>query len=481
VATATLDAPAKVGFERMQRDPAGWIADFLGADLWEKQIEIAESVRDHRRTAVKSCHGSGKSFLSARIVLWFLHAFPGSLVLTTAPTNNQVENILWRELRSAAASSKRTLLGRPLHVQYDIAPDWYGLGFKAADTEPDRFQGFHSTFPLVVIDEAAGVAPTVYEALDAVMTSENARQLLIGNPTNPSGVFYDAFHSDRSLYNLITIAASDTPNIKAGRTVRPYLITQQWIDDAVAKFGEDSAYVQSRVHAQFPKTGVDTLIVLGWVEASAARIDQVNGDPSAGPIEVGIDVARTGDDETVVYARRGPDVLGFDAWNGYDLMQSVGRIRSFISPYRVGKIKVDAIGLGAGVADRLSEIGYDVVSVNVGATSSDPEKWPNLRHELWWMLRERFHDQQISGVTDETTIGQLTSVKYRFDSRHTYPLIEKKDEMKKRGLKSPDRAEALMLAFADIKPRDDNRLIVESYIGDLNAPDREDDWSSDRW
>lgn len=131
-------------------------------------------------------------------------------------------------------------------------------------------------------------------------------------------------------------------------------------------------------------------------------------------------------------------------------MQSVGRIRTILEPFDVGKIKVDVIGVGAGIADRLRELGYDVVDVNVSARSSDPEKWGNLRHELWWMLRERFEDNEIHGVTDETTIGQATSVKYSFDSRHSMPVIESKADMKKRGLKSPDRAEALMLAFANV-------------------------------
>lgn len=448
--SAVLDVAAKRGQTRIREDPASFIGHWFGVDIWDKQRDIAESVRDHRRTAVKSCHGAGKSFIAARVALWFLHAYPSSIVLTTAPTQNQVEQILWREIRTATQSAKRQLLGRCLNVRYDIAPDWYGLGFKAADTQPDRFQGFHAEHALVVIDEAAGVAPAVYEALDAVMTSENARMLLIGNPTNPSGVFYDACHSDRALYNLITIAAEDTPNIKAGRTIRPYLITQSWIDDVTSKFGEDSAYVQSRVHAQFPRSGTDNLIALGWVEASAARIDGVNLAPDAGPVDAGVDVARTGEDETVIYLRRGLDVLGFEAWNGYDLMQSVGRIRNALEPYPVGKIKVDVIGMGAGVADRLRELGYDVVDVNVSTSASDAEKWPNLRHELWWELRELFHRNEVNGVIDETTMGQLTSVKYSFDSRHSMPIIESKEQMKKRGLKSPDRAEALMLAFANV-------------------------------
>lgn len=450
--SAVLDVAAKRGQTRIREDPASFIGHWFGVDIWDKQRDIAESVRDHRRTAVKSCHGAGKSFIAARVALWFLHAYPSSIVLTTAPTQNQVEQILWREIRTATQSAKRQLLGRCLNVRYDIAPDWYGLGFKAADTQPDRFQGFHAEHALVVIDEAAGVAHPVYEAIDAVMTSEHARQLLIGNPTNPSGDFYDAFHSNRALYNTITIAASDTPNMKAGRTVRPYLITQQWIDDKITQFGDESAYVQSRVHAQFPRTGTDNLIALGWVEASAARIDGVNRatGPDAGAVDAGVDVARTGEDETVLYLRRGLDVIGFDAWNGYDLMQSVGRIRNALEPYTPGKIKVDVIGMGAGVADRLRELGYDVVDVNVSTAASDAEKWPNLRHELWWELRELFHRNEVNGVIDETTMGQLTSVKYSFDSRHSMPIIESKEQMKKRGLKSPDRAEALMLAFANV-------------------------------
>jgi phage terminase large subunit len=447
---ATLDREQIAGISRIADSPVDFMREYLGADLWEKQIEVAESVRDHRRTAVKSCHAGGKSFLAARIVLWFLHAYPYSVALTTAPTQSQVENILWRELRAAFGGKTAALLGRCLTVRYEIDADWYALGFKAADTQPDRFQGFHAEHALVVIDEAAGVAPVVYEALDAIMTSDHARQLLIGNPTNSSGTFYDAFHKDRDLYNLITIAAADTPNIKAGKKVRSYLISQQWIDDAVSKFGDDSAYVQSRVHANFPKTGTDALVPLEWAEASAARVEVVDRRPELGKVEAGVDVARSGSDETVIYLRRGLDVIGFDAWNGYDLMQSVGRIRTILEPFEVGKIKVDVIGMGAGVADRLRELGYDVVDVNVSAKSSDPEKWGNLRHELWWMLRERFEDNEIHGVTDETTIGQATSVKYAFDSRHSMPIIESKADMKKRGLKSPDRAEALMLAFANV-------------------------------
>lgn len=434
--------------ERIQREPATFMRDWLGADLWEKQIEIAEAVRDYRRTAVKSCHASGKSFLSARIVIAHLHAYPGAVAITTAPTFNQVQNILWREIGAAYKAALRPLLGRCLQTQIDILPDWYALGFKAEDTAPDRFQGFHAEHALVVIDEAAGVAEQVYQALDAIMTSESARMLLIGNPTNPTGAFYEAFHSARSLYHTITIAAQDTPNIRAGRTVRPYLITQQWIDDAIARHGEDSPYVQSRVYANFPAIGDNTLISLAWLEAAKHR--RIESDAA---LEAGLDVARMGNDENALCIRRGPQVLAEYSWSGLDTMATVGKVRHILSEYPgLVALKVDVIGVGAGVADRLREEGYPVRDVNVASKSSDPEKWPNLRCELWWELRERFREGEIAGPISEETLGQLATVRYRYDSRHTHPIIESKEEAKKRGVKSPDRGEALLLAFAKEAP-----------------------------
>ena len=440
----------KQGLLRIRNQPDRFISAWLGADLWAKQVEIARSVRDHRRTAVKSAHGIGKSFLSARIVIWYLHAYPGAVVLTTAPTDNQVRNILWRELGKAVASTKLPLLGRALTMRYEVAPDWYALGFKAADTQPDRFQGFHAEHALVVVDEAAGVADTVFDALDAVMTSEQARQLLIGNPTNAAGRFHDSFGKDRALYNTITVRAEDTPNIQAQRVVRPYLITQQWVDDAVARHGAESVYVRSRVHAEFPEGTDAGLIPLAWIEAADAR----RVDEPAGALEAGLDIARGGEDECALCIRRGIQVLAQHAWSGpetRDTMATVGKVRNLLAPYpALAALKVDVIGIGAGVADRLAELGYPVVPVNVGAASSDKSQWLNLRCELYWALREIFRDGAIAGPLDDLSMGQLASVRASYQSGHTMPVIEKKDEMKKRpGGHSPDRGEALLLAFTN--------------------------------
>lgn len=461
----TLTPEQTAGLTRIRAEPVAFMRDWLGADLWAKQIAVADAVRDYRRVAVKSCHGAGKSFLAGRIVLWFLHAYPYSIVITTAPTFNQVQNILWRQIRAAHGSAPRRLLGRCLQTFYEIAPDWYALGFKAEDTAPDRFQGFHAEHALVVIDEAAGVAEPVFEALDAVLTSESARMLLIGNPTNPAGTFYEAFHGARALYHPITIEAADTPNIQAGGVVRPYLITQQWIDDAIEKHGEDSPYVQARVYAQFPSVGDNTLIPLAWIEAAHAR----TVEPTPHPLEAGLDVARFGGDENALCLRRGPQIVAEYAWSGLDTMATVGRVRELLAGHGdVTALKVDVVGVGGGVADRLRELGYPVVDVNVGTAASDGEKWANLRHELWWELRERFREGAIAGPLLDVTQGQLASVRYKYDSRHTHPLIESKDEARKRGVKSPDRAEAVMLAFYRPQPVQDGYVVFDAgfQIGD---------------
>lgn len=464
-ATRATDPAVAAGITRLRADPAAFMAIWLGADLWDKQIEIAESVRDHRRTAVKSCHGSGKSYLAARIVIWFLHAFPSSIVLTTAPTQNQVKNILWRNVGAAYEGKRSPLLGRCLQTEIDIAPDWYALGFKAEDTASDRFQGFHAENALVVIDEAAGVDDRVYEALDAVMTSEQARMLLIGNPTNPQGEFYNAFHSSRDLYHTITIAASDTPNMQAGRTIRPYLITQAWIDDAIAKHGKESPYVVARVNAEFPTASDNNLIPLAWIEAADAR----RTDTSDGVLEAGLDVARMGSDQSALCIRQGMTPVHESAWSGMDTMETVGKVRSILADFPpLTALKVDVIGIGAGVADRLKEAGYPVIEVNVARQSSDPERWPNQRHELWWELRELFRTGQIAGPIDDSTMGQIASPRYRYDSRHTGAIIESKEEMRKRGIRSPDRAEALMLAFLTPPERGGNfEEMPEDFMQEL--------------
>lgn len=171
-----------------KKDPVGWVQEVLGAVPWSKQREILESIRDHPKTAVRSCHGVGKSFTAGQVILAFLFNFPRSIVLSTAPTWRQVEKLVWKEVRASYRRSKVPLGGHllPKSPAIQIVQDeWYAIGLSTND--PDRFQGFHEKYILVVVDEAAGVPEDIFEAIEGVLTSEHARLLLLGNPTSLSG------------------------------------------------------------------------------------------------------------------------------------------------------------------------------------------------------------------------------------------------------------------------------------------------------
>lgn len=432
------------GFSRAQADPGGWITEWLGADLYDKSVQLCEAVRDYPRVACKAAHSVSKSFTAARIAIWFLHAFPPAIVLSTAPTFNQVANILWREIGAAYATARRPLLGQKLDTRIEIAEQWYGLGFKAADTNPDRFAGFHAPHILVIKDEASGLHRNVHEALDSTLASGFARELMIGNPIHASGDFYQAFHRKRALYHTMTIAAEDTPNFQGRGVVRPYLITPEWAEEKRKEHGEEGAYYLSRVKAEFPRQGIDSLIALPWCERAKAR----EASDTGGRVEIGVDVARFGDDESGYYLRCGPDILDAAFWRGQDTTETAGRVAAAARRYgeRVGVIRVDVVGVGAGVADQLRAAGFPVEDVNVGWAASQPNDYDNLKAELYWALRAVLKDGAINGLTDEETISQLVSVKYRYDARGRL-TIESKEQAKKRGVASPDRAEALLLCY----------------------------------
>lgn len=461
------------------------LADFieheLGDQLWDKQREIADALDRHRFVAVKSCHAIGKSFIAARIVLAYLHKHRNSIVVTTAPTNRQVKNILWRYINSVAARNADKLLGRALQMSYEIAPDWYALGFKGSDENSDAFQGFHAEHILLVVDEAAGVPETVFEAADAILTGAGASVLLIGNPTSTSGTFRRAFHQDRELWHTISIDAYATPNFRHDNITRddmvsgawvkkvsddppyPAMIDPHWVARQMKRHGPDSAFVTSRIDAKFPDDTGDTLIPLSRLEAVNASAGEL---PEGEPVEVGIDVARFGRDETSIAIRRGPVLVAHESWGKLDTMETAGRAQGVMVEAGLTRdealVKVDATGVGGGVADRLRELGWRVRDVHNGGKSSDREKWRNLRDEMWWQLRERVEAGRIAPAAgtelDELAMAQLSDIRLKYLSGYTMPTIERKEDAARRGATSPDRAEAIMLCYATLPPEDDDTV-----------------------
>jgi len=455
-------------FHRIQSDPAWFVRECLGDEPWQKQIEILEAVRDNGRVAVRSGHGIGKSWIAARVALWYLFAFPGSIVMTTAPTDRQVEKVLWAELRKAYHGAKIALGGTCLLKRLDLEDRWFALGF--ATDDPDALQGIHAEHLLAVVDEASGIDPALWPAIEGLLSSASCRLLMIGNPTEPSGDFAREFKSAAT--KKLHVSVFDTPNftrfgvtlddirsrtwaekVNGSRLPIPALVTPAWVADKHQRWGESSPLWDARVVGQFPQQGSDTLISLAWIEAAQAR-DLPEGDPS----ELGVDVARFGDDETVIAHRRGPRVRLISVTSKEDTMETTGRVVAATRDQGVSAIKVDDVALGGGVTDRLRELGYPVVPVNVGegasepTMSGDPERYANKRAELWWAVRERFRSGAIDiDPEDEELAAQLASLKYKYTSRGQIQ-IERKEDAKKRGISSPDRADALMYAFA---PRSD--------------------------
>ena len=432
---------------KWQTDPVWFVEKRLHAEPWEKQKEILNAVRDHTRVAVRSCNGSGKTYIAAHTVLWWLKSFPDSLVITTAPTAHQVRDVLWREIRRVYHRREDFIGGKLLRTTLELDDKHYAQGL-STDT-PERFQGFHEGHILFVVDEASGVREGIFEAIEGSMTSENSKMLLLGNPTALSGYFYEAFHRRRSLWKTIHISASDTPNFTNEGKFRPYLVTPKWVQDAKVNWGEDSPMYQIRVLGEFPSESEDTLISLKVIESAVADGKQDPDLEDEEPVELGVDVARFGSDRTVICARRGNRVIEFASYRKKDTMETAGLVKAVAKRYSPACVRVDSIGVGAGVVDRLKELGVPgVTGINVAQRATNPEHFANLKAELYHGLRERFQQGRIRIPGDQTLISELASIRYSFTSSGQTRL-EDKDELRGRGQPSPDMADALMLAFAN--------------------------------
>jgi phage terminase large subunit len=445
------DAAALAG---VVRDPVRFCHGLLRQDLWPLQEAILRAVASRSRVAVKACHASGKTFVAAVAVLWFVTRYRDGIVVTTAPTWTQVEKLLWGEIHRAVQSS-RIAFPQLAKTELRIGPGNYALGLST--NEGVRFQGFHGRV-LIVVDEAPGVKAEIWEAIEGIRAGGDVRVLALGNPTIASGPFYDAFTANREGWCTFTISAFDSPNLagmnldelltladpELDQCVRPYLVTRRWVQEKYAEWGPGHPLWEARVLGQFPTQAEDALISLAWLEEAARRPAMDRG----GRLTAGLDVAGPGEDETVLVIAEGEGIVGQHAWADQDPR---GAVIAALAPYRqrLDVVNVDAAGIGYFLAKHLQDLGFPVRAVNVGERATDRERYANLKAELYWGLRQRFQAGEVAGLTDERTIGQLAGIRYRHTARGQVE-IERKEDARKRGVKSPDRAEAVMLALARV-------------------------------
>jgi hypothetical protein len=437
-------------------DPVGWVTDRLGEHLWSKQREIAESVVEHRRTAVKSCHDSGKSFIASRIADWWIDVHePGeAFVVSTAPTYKQVHAILWEEIRKAAKKAERN--GNKLPGRVLQSDEWklddgtlVGFGRKPADTDEHGFQGIHRRYVLVIIDEACGVPDQLWTAVEAITTNADCRILAIGNPDDPNTEF-GRVCKPGSGWNVHSISAFDTPNFTDEQVpdgLRPLLLSPEWVEDKKRRWGEESPRYQAKVLGDFPDIGEDTLIAPSLIEAAQNRTLTEDANDQ----RLGVDVARFGTDRTIIIKAQGPVARTIGSYSKQATTETTGHVVAAANDM-LGEfeIRVDGVGVGGGVVDQLIEQGWVVMDMQAGASPMDTKHFANARAEWFWGLRQRFEQGDIDiDPDDDELAAHLGALRYKYTSRGQVQ-IESKDEIRKRGLPSPDRADALMLAYAHV-------------------------------
>lgn len=431
-------------YNKYHNDPAAFAQDILGSNLWSKQTEIINSVRDNMHTVVQSCYASGKSFTAAQVILWYLFTRVPSKIICTSSSWNQVEKILFSEIASAYNNSKIPMGGALLSTELRMSKDWFVIGLSpkidAGSGEATRLEGHHSPNVFVVIDQAQGVRSQLWDVCTSLVTGDSSRILVLGNPSSPSGKYYNACKSPK--WSKIKIAAIDTPNVKAGKEVIPGLVTKSWVDNQKDDWGIDNPLYITKVLAEFPAEADDVLIPLTWVERALEA--EFIADGLKG---IGVDVARFGNSNTVITYMHGNKVVEIESYQGKDTMRTAGRIKRMMDRYRVPDyaVCIDDSGIGGAVTDRLRDDGHKVQGVNNGSKALDDVHFANLVSELYWRLREDFEKDSIQIPNNTNLINQLPVRKYDVDSKGRI-RIEHKEDMLKRGVKSPDESDSLVLA-----------------------------------
>ena len=506
--TATQQVTPEQAWELLQYyndgNQVSFVRDVLGRNPWKLQVDIIDAVFRYKVVAVKSCNAAGKSDVASDIALAFLMLKPNSIVITTAPTWRQVKDVLWRYIRSKHSKAPIKLSKAQCNqVGLDLTEDWFAVGLSTKDAE--KFFGYHADDILVIVDEASGVEEEIYVGVDAVTPNLNAHVLMIGNPTNPDGRFYQAFQDP--LVKKFTISVFDTPNFTANditnldrlleiftpppdvepidhitavqRSMKlpiPALISPETVYRRYIQWGPEHPMWEALIMGEFPSQATTALIPLGlilksrdvWLQMEAAKKDKALGrkiekhpewrielDEHA---EYGVDVARFGDDTTVIYPRHGGYVHPATVWAKQATDITADRIIENISlDDWLARIKVDDTGVGGGVTDHLrrrkreepEKYRFDVVPMIAGSSTRNPKRWFNLRSEMYDELAQLFKDHKIAIPDDEELIAELATIRIQYVGKENDILqVESKQKIKERLKRSPDRADALALAFA---------------------------------
>ena len=478
----------------IQREPKVFVTEILGENITvddvlagkaqyataptDKQIQIMESVRDRKYTCVPSANNQGKSHIAARIALWFIFAYHNSIVILSAPKQQQVTSILFAQIRQAWQHAKYDLGGECYSAMFypdrEKYPAWQLIGMTGSSAE--AFSGWHADNLLIILDEATGIDEEIYDGIEGIMSGKNVRMLEISNPTTRLSDF--AFHCVNPLYNTIHLNAYDHPNVIHQKEIYKGAVAPGWPAEMEEKFGREHAMFQVRVLGRFPMDEEGLIIPRIWIEAAIDR-EVIEGEYYV----LGVDVARGGEAETVC--------IRFDGFT-FDIIftevkSDIALLSERLAGLGIDSIGVDDAGLGGGVTDNLKQMGVRVYPFKPGAVSDTAEKiqkkefdrggarqgqvraarffrsqqekkenihFKNVMSEAWWRIREAFeetfknkHDKTkgISIPNDRELIEQLSMRKMTTDN-DVVEVLPKKDL----GYPS-DKADAFVIAHRAFK------------------------------
>lgn len=475
-------------------DPAGWVRTNTGEHPWSAQVRIMESVVAHRRTAVPAAHGPGKSWTAARIVAWWIDTHPvgEAFVVTTAPTWDQVKNILWREL--GRVHIRGHLAGTVLqNAQWKIGAELVAIGRKPADYDEDAFQGIHSPAVLVIIDEAGGIDKALWTGALTLLTNAEARILAPGNPDHPDSEFKricegadeDEGGMSAAGWNVIPISVFATPAFTGelvATDAERALTTRLWAREFAGDMGgpalveaHDALAVQveagwpvsialerieerhleaitgsppyvAKVLARFPTDAADGVVPWSWLRAC----QHITLIPD-GAHDLGIDVGGSDThDSTVIYERTGAVVGRRWTIRSSDPTKVLDACVEVIAEVQPDAVKIDSIGIGWGLMAglRLRCPTTPIHGVNVAEAAAEPHRFVNKRAEIWWEIARNLSKDRAWDLTEatESTLAELAAPRWREDKAGRI-VIESKDDIRKRLKRSTDNADAVILAF----------------------------------
>lgn len=430
--------------------PDEWACEFLdgiGDQVRANGFDGTRAVKAIRE-ATSSGHGIGKSAITAWLVNWIMSTRPHCKGAVTANTAEQLASKTWAEI---AKWTKRCITGhwfdvttgkgamRIVHKQHPES--WRCDAQTCREENSESFAGLHAanSTPFYIFDEASAVPDAIWEVAEGGMTDGEPMWFVFGNPTRNTGRFFECFNKSRHRWRSRQI---DSRSVQITNKAQ----IQEWVDD----YGEDSDFVRVRVRGVFPRASSLQYIPRDLVDdAMSRRAEGVTSNKGRTAV-VGVDVARFGGDQSVVRTRIGRDAtMAPLRFRELDTMQLAARVGAHIDCLRGLGLRVvvfvDGGGVGGGVVDRLRQMGYDPIEVQFGAKADDPRKYANKRAEMWGRVKEWLAVGCLD--RDEALATDLTAVEYSFRPDDTI-LLESKETMKKRGLASPDDADALALTFA---------------------------------